>query len=284
MAEVGNGRSVARLVAAVETRDGAGVRLKRSIGGQALDNLDPFLLLDEFSSDDAADYLAGFPEHPHRGMETVTYMLDGAMRHADNHGNGGVLVAGGAQWMTAGRGILHSEMPEQREGRLRGFQLWVNLPRAEKMRPPRYQNLAPEEIPSIQAKGGVQVRIVAGQVGGIEGAVKGVVALPLYLDIALPAGASFSQALPARHGAFVYPFEGTVTVGGGNSARPVPPSTLAVLGPGEHVTLAAPDGRGRALLVAGQPIGEPVVRYGPFVMTTEDEIIEAIRDFQAGRF
>lgn len=273
-------RSVAQLVPAVETSDGAGVRLKRSIGGQALDHLDPFLLLDEFSSFDASDYIAGFPEHPHRGMETVTYMLDGAMRHADNHGNGGVLVGGGAQWMTAGRGILHSEMPEQREGRLRGFQLWVNLPRSEKMRAPRYQNLAPDEIPTIDAKGGARVRIIAGRVDGTEGAVKGVIADPLYLDVALPAGATFTQPLPEGHGAFIYPFEGAVTV----ESTPIPLSTLAVLSPGDSVTLAAPDRPGRAILVAGQPIREPIVRYGPFVMTTREEIIEAVRDFQAGRF
>jgi redox-sensitive bicupin YhaK (pirin superfamily) len=277
-------RRVTRLVPATETRDGAGVRLKRSIGSPAVDHLDPFLLLDEFSSYDAADYIEGFPDHPHRGMETVTYMLEGAMRHADNHGQGGVLVGGGVQWMTAGRGIVHSEMPEQRKGRLRGFQLWVNLPQREKMRSPRYQNISPDEVPEVEADAGVRVRVIAGRARGVEGAVKGIIADPLYLDIALPAGAAFTQALPAGHGAFVYPFEGQVKIGAGGASQTVPSSTLAILGPGPSVSLAADGEPARALLVAGQPIGEPVVRYGPFVMTTREEIIAAIRDFQAGRF
>jgi redox-sensitive bicupin YhaK (pirin superfamily) len=274
-------RSILRRVRGIDTADGAGVKLKRVIGQPALDMLDPFLLLDEFRSDQAGDYIAGFPEHPHRGFETVTYMLAGRMLHGDNHGNKGDLDAGSVQWMTAGRGILHSEMPQQEAGLMWGFQLWVNLPAAEKMTEPRYQDIAPERIPVTTPAPGVSVRVIAGELGGIAGPVGGVATAPVYLDISLEPGARIAVPLPEGHSAFAYVFDGNeAEVAGQVLSR----SELAVLSKGDSVTLAGTDAPTRVLLVAGRPLNEPVARYGPFVMNTPEQIHEAIADFRAGKF
>jgi redox-sensitive bicupin YhaK (pirin superfamily) len=272
-------RSIVRVVRGQPTSDGAGVRLTRLIGTQTLGELDPFLLLDRFGSEAAADYIAGFPEHPHRGFETVTYMLEGRMRHRDNQGNEGLLVSGSVQWMTAGRGILHSEMPEQEAGRMSGFQLWVNLPAAKKMTAPRYQDITPERIPAFSPSAGVKVRIIAGEVGSERGPVEGIATSPLFLDVTLEPGKSFELSLPAGHTAFVCVFEGSQSVGG----TVLQANELGVLGAGERVKLESASG-GRAILVAAAPLGEPVVRYGPFVMNTRAEIMQAIEDFNSGRF
>lgn len=274
-------RAVVALVPGQPSTDGAGVRLNRSLGGAALPELDPFLLLDEFRSDDAADYIAGFPDHPHRGFETVTYMLAGRMRHRDSTGREGTLVAGSVQWMTAGRGIVHSEMPEQEEGLMWGFQLWVNLPAKDKMCAPGYQELAPEAIPERTLDDGTRVRVIAGRADdGTEGAIRGIATEPLYLDVSLPAGRSFAQAVPAGHNALAYPFEGALAI----EDTTVPRGTLAVLGPGDAVRVRADDAPARFLLLAGKPLGEPIVRYGPFVMNTREQILEAVNDYQEGRF
>ncbi|MGD9535658.1 MAG: pirin family protein [Alphaproteobacteria bacterium] len=273
-------RRVVALVRGRPASDGAGVRLTRVIGQPALPDLDPFLMLDEFRSDDAADYLAGFPDHPHRGFETVTYMLAGRMRHGDNQGNTGLLRAGSAQWMTAGRGIVHSEMPEQEDGLMWGFQLWVNLPAKLKMTAPRYQDIEPEAIPTVSLPDGVEARVVAGRLGTVEGPVNGVVTEPLYLDVRMPEGAAFSQALPTAHNAFLYVYDGAVRVGGETVSR----GTLAALGLGDVVEVATEGEAGRFILVAGKPLREPIAKYGPFVMNTEAEIRQAVADYQAGRF
>ncbi|AND70346.1 pirin [Dyella thiooxydans] len=274
-------RRIFRRIRGMDTADGAGVKLKRVIGQPALDMLDPFLLLDEFRSDQAGDYIAGFPEHPHRGFETVTYMLAGHMQHGDNQGNRGDLGPGSVQWMTAGRGILHSEMPQQENGLMWGFQLWVNLPAKDKMTAPRYQDIAPERIPVVQPAPGVEVRVVAGELGGATGPVSGVATAPIYLDIAVQAGATITVPLPEGHSAFAYVFEGaSAQVAGESLAR----SELAVLSKGDSVTIAGGDSAARVLLVAGQPLKEPVARYGPFVMNTTEQIHEAIADFRAGKF
>ena len=272
-------RSVVRVVRGSATSDGAGVRLMRLIGTEGLSELDPFLLLDQFGSDSAADYIAGFPEHPHRGFETVTYMLEGRMRHRDNQGNEGLLVSGSVQWMTAGRGILHSEMPEQEAGRMSGFQLWVNLPAARKMTAPRYQDIPPEQIPTITPAPGVKVRVVAGQIGATSGPIQGIATAPLFLDVALEASKHFEVQLPAGHTAFVCVFEGSLNV----AATTLNAGELGVLSAGNALTLESAGG-GRAIIDAAQPLGEPVARYGPFVMNTRAEIIQAIEDFNAGRF
>jgi redox-sensitive bicupin YhaK (pirin superfamily) len=279
-------RSVTRIVDAQETSDGAGVRLKRSIGIRELDALDPFLLLDEFGSDRAGDYIAGFPDHPHRGFETVTYMLAGSMRHQDHKGNRGDLVAGSVQWMTAGRGIVHSEMPQQKDGLMRGFQLWVNLPAKDKMCEPRYQDIPPERIPEVSRPDGTRIRVIAGEAHGVRGAVTGIVTQPLYLDVSLPAALRFEQALPPGHTAFVYVFEGEATFGvtDGVPGTLLRPSQLGVLAEGEGVAAVTAGSAVRFLLLAAQPLREPVARYGPFVMNTRDEIHQAVRDFQNGTF
>jgi redox-sensitive bicupin YhaK (pirin superfamily) len=277
-------RRAERLLRGMPTSDGAGVALTRVIGQPALPQLDPFLLLDEFRADDPGAYIAGFPDHPHRGFETVTYMLAGRMRHRDNHGAEGELKPGGAQWMTAGRGLVHSEMPLQDSGLMWGFQLWVNLPAREKMTAPRYQDIEPEAIPEA-ALDGARIRVVAGRLedgsgGSVTGPVAGLVTDPLYLDVALDPGARLALPAPAGHSAFAYVFEGAANVGG----ESVPRGSLAILGDGDRVRLAAEGGAARLLLVAARPLGEPVARYGPFVMNTAEEIHEAFRDFEAGRF
>jgi len=274
-------RTITRRVRGLPTSDGAGVKLTRVIGQPALEMLDPFLLLDAFGSETGADYIGGFPDHPHRGFETVTYMLAGRMRHRDNHGNSGLLVPGGAQWMTAGSGLIHSEMPEQEDGAMRGFQLWVNLPARDKMSAPRYQDISPEQIPEIAPAPGVRVRVIAGELAGAHGPVSGIATRPLFLDIALAAGAALDVPLPAGHNGFVYVFEGP-GVSIGDSALGL--NELGVLGPGDGVRLAAGGEATRLILVAGQPLNEPVAKYGPFVMNTREQIMQAVEDFRAGRF
>lgn len=275
---------IARKVRGRATSDGAGVKLTRVIGGPDLPDLDPFLLLDEFGTDKAEDYIAGFPEHPHRGFETVTYMLDGRMRHRDNHGNEGLLVPGAVQWMTAGRGLIHSEMPEQESGRMRGFQLWVNLPAREKMTDPRYQEFAPDRIPVVSPAAGVAVKVIAGQVGDTRGPISQPATEPVYLDIALEPGVAWEYELPEGHNAFAYAFEGALTLGEGDDARPLESQEMAVLGGGSRLVLRAGAEPVRVILVAGRPLREPVVRHGPFVMNSKQEIMQAFVDFQEGRF
>jgi len=277
-------RSVVRVIRGRPTSDGAGVRLTRVIGGAELGDFDPFLLLDEFGSDRPGDYIAGFPSHPHRGFETVTYMLAGRMRHKDNHGNEGLLVAGSVQWMTAGRGIVHSEMPEQESGLMRGFQLWVNLPAKDKMTVPRYQEFAPEQIPLARPAQGVEARVIAGAVGDVRGPVQAIATDPTYLDLALEPGARHVHVLPEGHNAFVYAFEGSVRVGSGEGARVLAARELGALGPGSEVEVTAEGEGARALLIAGRPLREPIAKYGPFVMNTEAEIHQAVADLRAGKF
>jgi redox-sensitive bicupin YhaK (pirin superfamily) len=275
-------RAVRHLQRGMPTSEGAGVRLTRLIGQPGLDMVDPFLLLDEFKSDRPQDYVAGFPEHPHRGFETVTYMLAGRVRHGDNKGHAGVIEPGGVQWMTAGRGIVHSEMPEQEDGLLWGFQLWVNLPAAEKMKAPAYQEFPAGRIPTEGRDGGVTVRVIAGTTSrGTAGPVAGIPTEPLYLDVAIPAGAAFEEAVSAGHSAFVYPYQGAVTVHDGEATE-VAAGHVAILGPGDVVRLAAGSEDARLLLVAGRPLAEPVARYGPFVMSTKAELMQAFQDFQNG--
>jgi quercetin 2,3-dioxygenase len=275
-------RAVTRVVEGRAASDGAGVRLTRVIGTSALPDLDPFLLFDEFGSDSASDYIAGFPDHPHRGFETVTYMLAGRMRHRDNHGNSGLLESGGAQWMTAGRGIVHSEMPEQESGLMRGFQLWVNLPARDKMAAPRYQDVAPAAIPEVAREGGT-VRVLAGTYGGVTGPMRAAATRPTYLDVHLPAGGSFAHDLPEGDTAFIYVYDGAIEIGAPDARQPVCRSQLAVLGDGARVG-AKTRAPARFVLVAGRKLNEPVARYGPFVMNTQAELRQAFLDFQEGRF
>jgi redox-sensitive bicupin YhaK (pirin superfamily) len=281
------GRSVERIVKGMPTSDGAGVKLRRVIGQPQLPDLDPFLMLDEFGTDKAEDYIAGFPDHPHRGFETVTYMLDGRMRHRDNHGNEGVLVPGSVQWMTAGRGLVHSEMPEQQEGRMRGFQLWLNLPARDKMTAPKYQEFGPDRIPTASPARGVTAKVIAGKVDGISGPIFQPATDPTYIDLAIEPGAEYRHALPKDYAAFLYVFEGSLSVG--NESKPVRTHELAVLGEGAEIRLkgvsAGADGKtARAILVAGRPLKEPVAKYGPFVMNTREELQQAFLDLQSGKF
>lgn len=282
-------RRVRLSLTGMPTSDGAGVRLVRLIGTPVLPDLDPFLLLDEFGTDRPEDYLGGFPDHPHRGFETVTYMLDGRMRHRDNHGHEGLLVPGAVQWMTAGRGIIHSEMPEQIEGRMRGFQLWINLPAARKMSPPRYQEYAPSAIPTLAPSPGVTLKLIAGQAFGRNGPITQPATEPFYADLALTAGRRLSVPLPPGHNAFVYVYEGAIEI----DRRRLSAGELAVLGAGDTVILDAigteDDGgavepSARAIVVAGRPLCEPVARMGPFVMNTRAELMQAYADYQSGRF
>ena len=279
-------RTLQRVIEAIPTSDGAGVKLRRSLGQSPGARLDPFLMLDHFSTDKADDYIAGFPPHPHRGFETVTYMLDGHMQHKDHLGNTGDLRSGAVQWMTAGRGIIHSEMPQQEQGRMRGFQLWINLPAKEKMKPAAYRDIQPGEIPVVDLAGGGRVRVIAGvpTLNGraIEGPIRGSATDPLYLDVELPAGATFTQAIPAGYNAFVYPFEGGVEVGEDGAKRPLKTHDAGVLGDGEEVVLTAGPQGARLILLAGRPLREPVAQYGPFVMNTREEVEQAIRDYQNG--
>lgn len=283
MADSATARQVARIVRGRPTSDGAGVKLTRVIGQPDLDMLDPFLMLDEFRSDQASDYIAGFPSHPHRGFETVTYMLAGRMRHGDNQGNSGLLTAGSVQWMTAGRGIVHSEMPEQENGLMWGFQLWVNLPAKDKMTAPRYQDIAPERIPEIELATGVSARVIAGEAGGVKGPVEAEATAAVYLDLQLEAGAAVDVPLPRDHNAFAYVYAGQAQVGDGATGA-LQRGDLGVLRKGDKVHVAAPQGAARLILVAGRPFNEPVAKYGPFVMNTQQQIVQAVEDFRAGRF
>lgn len=276
-------RVLQELIRGMPASDGAGVRLTRSLGARPGLRLDPFLMLDEFCSDEAADYIGGFPAHPHRGFETVTYMLDGHMLHEDHMGNTGNLRSGDVQWMTAGRGIIHSEMPQQREGRMRGFQLWINLPAAEKMQPPAYRDIPAAEIPVIALPAG-EMRLIAGNLdlGGraYRGPVHGLSTDPLLLDLRLDAGAEYRQALGDERNLAVYVYEGQLSLGD----RSVSAQQLGVLGPGDELGFTADAQRGaRALLLAGRPLNEPVAQYGPFVMNTREEVMQAIEDFEQGR-
>jgi hypothetical protein len=275
-------RAVAQVVDPTPVSEGAGVRLRRSIATRQLDSVDPFLLFDHFGSDDPADYLAGFPMHPHRGIETVTYMLDGSVAHRDSLGNEGVIGAGDVQWMTAGGGILHEEMPRAGPRRLDGFQLWVNLPAKHKMTRPRYQDVPAARIPEVVRPDGVSVRVVAGTVDGVQGAVREIHAEPEYLDVSMPAHRSFEQPVPRGHTALAYVFGGEVSFG--EAARPVAATRLVVLDDGDVVRVRTGERPGRFLLVSGRPLGEPVARYGPFVMNTAEEIQEALRELREGTF
>ena len=278
---VSRGRTVERLVAGQPTSDGAGVKLTRVLTQPLQRRLDPFLMLDAFGSDSADDYIAGFPDHPHRGFETVTYMLAGRMRHRDSAGNEGLLTNGGVQWMTAGRGVIHSELPEQEEGRMEGFQLWLNLASGDKMQPAGYHDIPSEQIPEF-TRDGVTVRVIAGESHGIRGAVQRPRTEPLYLDLHLAPGARFEQPLDPGLNAFVYVYRGALAVDG----TTVPRQRMAVLAntPGsDGVVLQAGDEPARALLIAGRPLNEPIAQYGPFVMNTRDELMQAVEDFQAGR-
>ena len=280
-------RTVLKIIPGVATSDGAGVSLTRYIGSMQLDHLDPFLMLDFFESDNPDDYIAGFPAHPHRGFETVTYLLAGRMRHEDSAGHGGVIEPGGIQWMSAGRGIIHSEMPEQEHGRLAGFQLWVNLPGRLKMSPPDYREFPADDIPEEIRDDGVKIRVITGATsGGTQGPVANVVTRPLYLDVSMPPGSEFIESLRPDQSAFVFVINGTITIGGRETqnSRTVSSRQLAVLGPGKQVNVVADDHACRFLLVAGDPIGEPISRHGPFVMNTHEEIIQAVHDFNAGNF
>jgi redox-sensitive bicupin YhaK (pirin superfamily) len=275
-------RKLQRVIPSIPASDGAGVQLRRSLGSGAHARLDPFLMLDEFFSDDPDDYMAGFPSHPHRGFETVTYMLDGHMRHEDHLGNQGDLKPGDVQWMTAARGIIHSEMPQQSEGRMRGFQLWLNLPAAEKMKPAAWRDIPAASIPTVRIAGG-EVRVIAGSLvhdrTTTAGPVQGHSTEPVYFDVHLDAGATFEAPLPPQHNAFVYLYEGDARIGD----AALPNRSAGLLTTGERVRITAGAQGARFLLLAARPLAEPVVQYGPFVMNTREEIEQAIDDYRTGK-
>jgi quercetin 2,3-dioxygenase len=275
-------RSVERVIAGQPTSDGAGVKLTRVLTQGLQSRLDPFLMLDAFGTDNPEDYIGGFPDHPHRGFETVTYMIAGRMRHRDSAGHEGLLQNGGVQWMTAGRGVIHSELPEQEDGRMEGFQLWLNLAAKDKMRTPWYRDIQSTEIPEVTTDEGIKLRVIAGRSHGVDGAMQREVTEPLYLDVEIPAGATFTQALPPSHNAFVYVYRGSVQIG----ETPVSAQRMAILGndaDNDGIALKA-QSPARVLLIGGKPLGEPIVQYGPFVMNTKDEILQAIQDYQSGKF
>jgi len=280
-------RKLAQIIPSVPTSDGAGVSLRRSLGSQRGLYLDPFLMLDEFFSDDPDDYLAGFPSHPHRGFETVTYMLDGHMRHQDHLGNVGDLGPGAVQWMTAARGIIHSEMPQQSEGRMRGFQLWINLPAAEKMKAAHYRDVPAADIPTVPLERGGEVRVIAGRFRNTAGPINGidtaVATDPLYLDVHLDAGIEFTTQVASSYSAFIYVYEGEAEVGPSGETRALPQRAAGVLTAGDSVRVRAGAQGVRFLLLAGRPLREPVVQYGPFVMNTREEIEQAVEDYRSGR-
>jgi redox-sensitive bicupin YhaK (pirin superfamily) len=275
-------RSVERLITGQPTSDGAGVKLTRVLTQPLQRRLDPFLMLDAFGTDNPQDYIGGFPDHPHRGFETVTYMIAGRMRHRDSAGHEGLLSNGGVQWMTAGRGVIHSELPEQEDGRMEGFQLWLNLAAKDKLRAPWYRDIQSAEIPEFTTPDGVKVRTIAGRSHGIDGAMQREVTEPLYLDLEIPAGASFAQALPPTHNAFVYVYRGALQIGDTD----VPVQRMAILAndSGTDGVVLHASAPARALLIAGKPLGEPIAQYGPFVMNTNDEIFQAVQDYQSGKF
>ena len=279
-------RNIQTIIPGIATSDGAGVKLRRSIGGQNQVRLDPFLMLDEFSSNDPNDYVAGFPAHPHRGFETVTYMLEGHMLHEDHLGNQGHLKTGGVQWMTAGRGIIHSEMPQQVSGAMRGFQLWINLPAKEKMKPAAYQDIQNENIPRISLANGTSVKIIAGSYENestlIHGSIQGITTAPLFLDVHLPRNAEFEQRIPKELNAFVYLYEGELEMG--SPMREVPRQAAIVLGEGDRLKVQSGPAGAQFIVLAALPLHEPIVQYGPFVMNTRAEIEQAIDDYQNNRF
>lgn len=278
-------RTLAHAIQSVATSDGAGVKLRRSIGSAPSTRLDPFLMLDEFGTDKPDDYIAGFPAHPHRGFETVTYMIDGHMRHEDHMGNVGELTEGGVQWMTAGRGVIHSEMPQQKEGRMRGFQLWINLPAAEKMKPADYKDIPAADIPLVEIDGG-NVKVIAGSFvtdhGEVVGPIQGLTTEPVFYDVQLAAGKTFETSLPATHNVFVYSYEGSVSIGVDSEQSLLIAQSAGVLSAGDSVRITAKAEPVRFILLAGKPLNEPVVQRGPFVMNTREEIEQAIRDYKNG--
>lgn len=280
-------RRLQGMIQSIATSDGAGVKLRRSLGQSQELRLDPFLMLDEFSTNNADDYIAGFPDHPHRGFETVTYMLDGNMLHQDHLGNKGMLKSGGAQWMTAGRGIIHSEMPQQDSGRLRGFQLWINLPAEEKMKPAGYRDIQPEEIPLYNLSNGGAVKIIAGSVEidgkTIYGPIQGLNTDPLFLDVCLPFGKHFSVPVSQSYAAFIYPYEGQIAIDPLNEQRLLASHTAGILSPGDRIEIDAKEEDVAFLLLAARPLREPVVQYGPFVMNTREQIEQAIADYKNGQ-
>ncbi|MBB2919090.1 pirin family protein [Cupriavidus alkaliphilus] len=279
-------RTVDRVVRGIATSDGAGVKLTRVLTQNLQRRLDPFLMLDAFGTDSKDDYIGGFPDHPHRGFETITYMLAGRMRHRDSAGNEGLLQNGGAQWMVAGAGVVHSEMPEQEDGRMEGFQLWLNLPAADKMTAPWYRDLPAAEIPTVGLEHGATVRVLAGASHGVAGAITRPVTEPVYLDVELPAGQDFAQALPAGHNAFIYVYRGEVSVGAGDDRAVVEAQRMGVLdnaGQADGVIVRA-EADARFLLIAGRPLNEPIAQYGPFVMNTQEQIYQTLADFRDGRF
>jgi redox-sensitive bicupin YhaK (pirin superfamily) len=276
-------RKVAKVIEPQSVVEGAGVRLKRSIGGHALNYLDPFLLLDHFQSTNPADYQAGFPLHPHRGIETVTYLLTGAVRHRDSVGNAGEIGPGDLQWMSAGRGILHEEMPQVRPEGVAGFQLWVNLPAKQKMSAPRYQNIHTNEIPVIERDRGATVRVIAGSVDGTTGPITGIVAEPTYIDVALARDGTLVLPIPRGHSAFAYLFEGQARFGAEDNSV-ITASKLIVWSDGDSIEVHGANKPARLLLVSGQPLNEPIARYGPFVMNTQEEIQQTLRELQQGTF
>ncbi len=279
---VANSRTVERVIAGQPTSDGAGVKLTRVLTQPLQRRLDPFLMLDAFGTDDPQDYIGGFPNHPHRGFETVTYMIAGRMRHRDNAGHEGLLTNGSVQWMTAGRGVIHSELPEQEDGRMEGFQLWLNLAAKDKMRAPWYRDIAPAEIPGFTTAEGVDVKVIAGASHGVTGAMQREITEPVYLDVTLPAGGRFRQALPPGHNAFVYVYRGGVQIAGTD----VSAQRMAILRndpDADGVEIVAP-AASKVLVIAGKPLNEPIAQYGPFVMNTHDEIAQTVRDYQAGKF
>lgn len=274
-------RSVERLVAGQATSDGAGVKLTRVLTQNLQHRLDPFLMLDAFGSDKPDDYIAGFPDHPHRGFETVTYMIAGRMLHRDSAGHEGLLENGGVQWMTAGKGVIHSEIPQQQEGVMEGFQLWLNLHSSEKMNDPWYRDFQDAQLPKLVTRQGVAVTVIAGESHGVKGAVSRDITQPLYLDLHLPEGAQFEQAIPSGHNAFVYVYRGEVTVSG----KAVPAQRMAILAndaQADGVVIEA-SADARALLISGRPLKQPIVQYGPFVMNSQQEIYQALSDFRDGR-
>jgi len=275
-------RTIERLVDGQFVTDGAGVRINRVLTQALQRRLDPFLMLDAFGSDQPGDYIAGFPAHPHRGFETISYMIAGRMRHKDSAGHEGLITDGGVQWMTAGRGVVHSEMPEQNDGLMEGFQLWLNLPAKDKMCAPWYRDIPNQQIARFMTDAGATVQVIAGRSHGVEGAVQREGTEPIYLDIELSAGARFEQHLPPGHNAFLYVFRGEVTVEG----CAVPRARMAILASppdaeGVRIEAAAAS---RVLLIAGRPLGEPIAQHGPFVMNTQAELQQAVEDFRAGRF
>ena len=279
-------RKILQIIVPENTSDGAGVTLKRAVGGRKLTDLDPFLLLDHFGSENPDEYIAGFPMHPHRGIETVTYMLKGLIKHKDSNGNEGVIGEGDIQWMTAGSGIMHEEMPQIKEGKMEGFQLWVNLPAKDKMMKPRYQEFSRKEIPIVTMSNGAKVRIIAGAIEGMEGAVTDIQANPTYLDVEIPTNTTFKHQLPRGHNAFAYIYkgEGFFEAGDQNGREVVEENHLIVFGGGDFVEAESGAKSLRFLLVSGKPLNEPIARYGPFVMNTKEEIEEALEDLQRGTF